>query len=244
MNQASFEIYTDNYINQAISFICQHEPKEGYFLGFSGGKDSIVCYHLCKMSGVKFQAYFSCTGIDPPEIYKFIRQHYPEVIWRYPKMSFWEGIKKKGVPFRVSRWCCDVLKKNPTRNIPLKHRILGIRKEESSRRAKRPMIDQYTKNEIIYKPIFEWLEWQIWEFIEKYNLAYPSLYDEGLSRIGCIVCPFINGKNINRHKDRWPKTYKVFEKVVTEWFDCKQVQGTKWERFKSAEEFLEFWYKG
>ena len=31
-------------------------PEEGYFLGFSGGKDSQAVYHLCKLAGVRFPA--------------------------------------------------------------------------------------------------------------------------------------------------------------------------------------------
>ena len=29
-----------------------------------------------------------------------------------------------------------------------------------------------------YHPIFAWPEWTVWEFIEKYQLPYPSLYIE------------------------------------------------------------------
>jgi len=61
---------------RAIEFIRQHEPPDGYFLGFSGGKDSVVLYDLTVKAGVKFQAYYSATGIDPPELVKFIRDNY------------------------------------------------------------------------------------------------------------------------------------------------------------------------
>lgn len=101
-------------VEDSIAFIREHEPPEGYFVGFSGGKDSICTLELTRMAGVKHEAYYSCTGIDPPEVVKFIKQHYPDVKWLYPKMSFWEGIRKKNPPLRVTRWCCDVLKKNPS----------------------------------------------------------------------------------------------------------------------------------
>jgi len=45
---------------ESIAFIQEHEPPEGYFLGFSGGKDSVVLYDLTVRAGVKFQAYYSC----------------------------------------------------------------------------------------------------------------------------------------------------------------------------------------
>lgn len=58
---------------EAIDFLREHEPPEGYFVGFSGGKDSIVTLELCRMAGVKHQAFYSCTGIDAPEVVRFIR---------------------------------------------------------------------------------------------------------------------------------------------------------------------------
>ena len=236
--QASIYGIQNQYVLESIDFIRENEPPEGYFVGFSGGKDSIVVMELCRMSGVKFQAYYSCTGIDPPEIYKFIRQHYPEVIWKYPKYSFWEGIRKKGVPFRLRRWCCDVLKKDPTKNVPLKHRIMGIRGEESSKRAGRGRINAYNK-QVLYHPILHWLEWQIWDFIEDHLLPYPSLYDEGFDRIGCIICPFLSKKQHEIHRKKWPKTYQIFENVVRKWW----ITRTK-PTFSTADGFLECWYKG
>jgi phosphoadenosine phosphosulfate reductase len=239
--QMSLHGLLEEYELEAIEFLQKHEPPEGYFLGFSGGKDSIVCYHLCQMAEVKFAAYFACTGIDPPEIYKFIRKHYPEVIWKYPKMSFWAGIKKKGPPYRRIRWCCDILKKNPTKNIPLPHRIMGIRAEESAKRSMRPRIDEYLKKEILYKPIFHWLEWQVWEFIEKYRLSYPGLYDEGFDRIGCIVCPFLSKRKKAIAKERWPKTHEIFEKVVSEWWGIKN-RNTEYSKYKTDRELIDNWY--
>lgn len=66
-------------VDEAIDFLREHEPSEGYFVGFSGGKDSIVTLELCRMAGVKHQAFYSCTGIDAPEVVRFIKLHYPSV---------------------------------------------------------------------------------------------------------------------------------------------------------------------
>lgn len=35
----------------------KYEPEEGYFLAFSGGKDSTVIHHLAVLAGVRFQAF-------------------------------------------------------------------------------------------------------------------------------------------------------------------------------------------
>lgn len=49
-------------------------------LGFSGGKDSQVCYDLCKRSGIEFCAFFN-HSFESSTTLRFIREHYPEVIW-------------------------------------------------------------------------------------------------------------------------------------------------------------------
>ena len=50
----------------AINRLKNFEPPDGYFVAFSGGKDSQCIYHLCEMAGVKFDAHYSVTSVDPP----------------------------------------------------------------------------------------------------------------------------------------------------------------------------------
>ena len=61
-------------MKQAIDRLQTFEPPEGYYLAFSGGKDSQTIYHLAQEAGVKFDAHYNVTGIDPPELVYFIRE--------------------------------------------------------------------------------------------------------------------------------------------------------------------------
>lgn len=227
----------------AIAFIRKYEPPEGYYLGFSGGKDSIVIKDLAIKSGVKFTAYYSATGIDPPELVKYIKRNHPDVIWLRPKHSFYKEILNKIPPTKWRRWCCDFLKKDPGKKIELKHRIMGVRAEESSRRANRPNPDYFKRyKQWTYKPIFHWREWQVWDYIERNNLPYCSLYDEGFDRIGCIICPFLcykNSKKLIIYKERWPKQYAAFERIMRQYFESNR---EKMKLSKTADEFIEHWY--
>lgn len=229
IRQASLPGYDlGDYIRESIDFLRKHEPPEGYFVGFSGGKDSITTLQLCKLAGVRHQAFYSCTRIDPPEVIRFIKREHPEVTWLFPETTMWRGIVEKMPPLITRRWCCDVLKESTGKNIPLKHRLMGLRAEESSKRAKRPRIDVVARKETLYKPIFSWPEWAVWEFIEALSLPYPSLYDEGFNRIGCIVCPYLLGANAAKvarraqAMNRWPGMWKTFEHAVKRWWMKKQ----------------------
>lgn len=50
-------------------------------LGFSGGKDSQVCYDLCKRAGIPFKAFFN-HAFESNITLRFIKENYPDVIWR------------------------------------------------------------------------------------------------------------------------------------------------------------------
>lgn len=56
----------ERHIKRSIDLIQKLGKDSIYNLGFSGGKDSIVLLDLTKKSGVKFEAFYSNTTIDPP----------------------------------------------------------------------------------------------------------------------------------------------------------------------------------
>lgn len=83
----------------------------GYFLGFSGGKDSVVIKRLADMAGVKYDAHYHITTVDPPELTRFIREQHPDVIFDKPRLSMRQLIIEKMIPpTRMQRYCCAELK--------------------------------------------------------------------------------------------------------------------------------------
>lgn len=125
-------------IERAIRRLQFFEPEDGYFVAFSGGKDSQCVYHLCQQAGVKFEAHYSVTSVDPPELIRFIREHYPDVKFDVPKdkdgrpITMWNLIPKNHMPpMRMNRYCCQVLKES---NGQGKVVVTGVRWAESARR--------------------------------------------------------------------------------------------------------------
>ena len=102
---------TVDKVADAINLLKAHEPPEGYYLCFSGGKDSVVIHELAKRAGVKFEAYHNVTTVEPPELMRFIRDNYPDVINEHPPMTMAQLIvKKKMPPTQIFRFCCSYLK--------------------------------------------------------------------------------------------------------------------------------------
>lgn len=122
----------------AVQRLKAFEPADGYYVAFSGGKDSQCVYHLCEMAGVKFDAHYSVTSVDPPELVRFIKENYPEVKFerQYDKngkpITMWSLIPdRKMPPTRIVRYCCEELKET---NGAGRVTVTGVRKYESARR--------------------------------------------------------------------------------------------------------------
>lgn len=101
----------------AIQRLKAFEPPDGYWLSFSGGKDSQCIYHLAKMAGVKFDAVYTITSCDPPELVRFIKENYPDVKFERnhdkngKPITMWNLIPEKRMPpTRIVRYCCEKLK--------------------------------------------------------------------------------------------------------------------------------------
>ena len=62
-------------LQKAEHIALKYNADNGFFLRFSGGKDSQALIHIAQLAGVKFKAHFSPTTIDPPEVIRFIRRN-------------------------------------------------------------------------------------------------------------------------------------------------------------------------
>lgn len=102
---------TIDKVQTSIARLRAFEPEEGYYLAFSGGKDSVVIKALADMAGVKYDAHYNATTVDPPELVRFIKQEHPDVSFERPEKTMRQLIiSKKAPPTRLQRYCCQKLK--------------------------------------------------------------------------------------------------------------------------------------
>ena len=229
--------YSVDLIRKSEKMALRLDPENGFWSTFSGGKDSQCLYHLVKMAGVKSKTHMNLTSVDPPEVIRFVRTQYPDVEMIKPKTSIYEMAKKKRlIPTRRFRWCCAEFKE--TSGVG-KVTLIGIRKEESARRAKRQEIsstikgkrnedtfDQWSEHEekmvacvggkdkILVSPIIHWTERDVWEFLNVNGIPHCELYDQGYTRIGCICCPMSSPRQKIKEIERWPHVKRNWKKTI------------------------------
>lgn len=89
---------------------------KGYYLAFSGGKDSQALYYVASMAKVKFEAHYALTTLDPPELVYFIRNNYKNIIIDRPEMTFAQlCIKKKGFTYNENTFLLRGIERNKRR---------------------------------------------------------------------------------------------------------------------------------
>lgn len=217
---------TESKVAEAIEFMREHEPPEGYGMGFSGGKDSIVLHWLAERAGVTFRPHYADTTVDPPELQRFMRKHYPHVKWvRRRKEHMWQRmINKRRIMLRHIRWCCAEYKEVGSSITKERHMLLGIRAEESARRKAYPRHHMRTGGFRVhlYYPALWFNAADVWEIIEGQGLPYPALYDEGFDRLGCVVCPFRSGNAHAPWEERFPRHYRQFKRCLCKLVDNSQ----------------------
>ena len=131
--------YTIQLLQKAEKIALSYDQEDGFYLAFSGGKDSQALLHMAQLAGVKFRAHMNLTSVDPPEVIRFVRTNYKEVELIKPNKSIFRiAVEKQILPTQRVRWCCAEYKEKAGAG---KVTLIGIRHKESSRRAKRNEVE-------------------------------------------------------------------------------------------------------
>ena len=151
-------------VEKSIKRLKNFVPDEGYYLAFSGGKDSVCCKALLDMAGIKYDATYRVTTVDPPELVRFIKEQHPDVKREVPRyaddyknqklagkpITMWNLIPEKLMPpTRLVRYCCEKLKESGGDG---RVTVTGVRWAESTNRKNNqgPVVIQgdFKENEI------------------------------------------------------------------------------------------------
>ena len=206
-------------LRKAEKLALMYDAEEGFFLAFSGGKDSQALYHVAELAGVAFKAHFSPTTVDPPQLMRFIRKSYPEVEWGKVDKSMYQVAREMGmVPTMKLRWCCAKFKESSGAG---KVTLTGVRHAESIKRAQRKSVE--VSGHKFAGDIDEFFDWSEEKIAKKVkNLNQDEFSRDKEQEVRCI-----NGKDsiiINpiiewTDADVWDFLNKVVEVPHCELYD-------------------------
>lgn len=191
-------------VRVAIERFRAFEPPDGYYLAYSGGKDSDCIKILAGLAGVKYDAVHNLTTVDAPETIQYVKAQ-PDVIIRpsYDRdgkhITMWNLIVRKGTPpLRISRYCCSELKETGGKG---RVTVTGVRWAESVRRK---------------------ASWDVVAFIGKpkatQKLAEELGADYTIAKQGAIVLNDDNDVN-RRMVEHCYRTRKTILNPIVEWTD-------------------------
>jgi len=206
--------------NEAMDFIENtykvYKHKVDFFtIAFSGGKDSQVILDLVTriITPNELITIFSDTTMEISDTYRSVEKTRETYKQKYPGLKFYiakpprsaiEFWREFGPPSRIHRWCCTVTKTAPfvklvndisKKKTNKQSKILvfeGVRAEESEKRSNYQRIAKGIKhlNVINSRPIFYWNLTEVILYCFLRNLPINSGYRYGLTRVGCVICPF------------------------------------------------------
>ena len=233
----SFDIMPLEEAEKQGKQIIYNTKNEMFIASFSGGKDSQVVLDLVSrvIPSNDFLVIYSDTGYEIPpslEIYEqtknMYKKQYPDLQFYISKnhqdvLYYWD---KMGSPSRMHRWCCGVMKTAPlyrllkeihgTGKQPNVLVFEGVRAEESNRRALYDRVGRGVKhnNVVNARPIFEWNATEIYLYLFIRQLPINEGYRNGLSRVGCSICPYSTPWSEFIVEKIYPKDINKFVKQI------------------------------
>ncbi len=197
-------------------------------VSYSGGKDSLATLLVVLKALGRVPLLFADTGLEFPETSENVetvatRYDLP-VVRASGEAAFWERFSREGPPAVDARWCCRVCKLTPVSETI--HRewgrcvsFIGQRKYESFRRmqSRRVWQNPHVRNQVSAAPIQHWTALHVWLYLFRENAPYNVLYENGLDRIGCFMCPSSDIAVIRMIQARYPVLWEYWGEALRVW---------------------------
>ncbi|MDD1667302.1 MAG: aminotransferase class V-fold PLP-dependent enzyme [Methanomicrobiales archaeon] len=210
-----------NLERNAVREIRQHmKDRPCANVSFSGGKDSMAAMALARKAGIA-SAFFIDTGIEFPETVRFVEEQGVGVIRKAG--DFWAAAEKAGPPAKDMRWCCKLLKLHPLR-LHLATTgpcvtVQGNRWYESWNRADLEATSQNPANplQLNISPIRNWRALEVFLYLWWRELPVNPLYDRGIERIGCYLCPAMLESEQELLRGMYPELAERWDGFLDRW---------------------------
>jgi len=87
------------------------------------------------------------------------------------------------------------------------------------------------------RPMLDFTTGEVWEYIRSNGLSYCRLYDEGFTRLGCVLCPF--SRDVERDMECFPEIVKLWRLACDRIVERRLSRGK--DEFRTGEELFNWW---
>jgi phosphoadenosine phosphosulfate reductase len=99
------------------------------------------------------------------------------------------------------------------------------------------------KSKHVLNPIIDLSDEDVWEYLNSRGIPHCCLYDEGFSRVGCILCPMAGPNGMRREAERWPKYYAAYLRAIDKMLIARKVSGLN-PIWPDAQTAMDWWISG
>ncbi|WMJ23478.1 phosphoadenosine phosphosulfate reductase family protein [Paludicola sp. MB14-C6] len=180
-------------------------------------------------------------------------------MYKGKRTSMWRLIEQKKMPpTRIGRYCCEILKEGAGAGRMI---TTGVRWAESNKRKSRGVLEAISRNKdnkiiltndnddkrqliekcemqakTVCNPIIEWMDSDVWNYIDSEKIDVNPLYYCGFNRVGCVGCPMA-GKTRYYEFRMFPKYQQNYIKAFERMLALKS-NVTTW---KTGEDVFRWW---
>ncbi len=218
------------------------------YIGFSGGKDSMVLLDLChRVLPLSVPVVYSDTDMELPDSYatwEAVQKRYAGRPFKLVKAaeSALGNWKSFGPPSQNLRWCCAVHKSTPAilylrelGRTPSARTLayVGVRSDESFRRSTYDDIGDGLKNQsqVNAMPILNWGAQELFLYAYSRKLIVNEAYLKGLPRVGCLLCPMSPERHVDLIRKIYPAEVSRFASAIRETVEREFVSEDDFDKF-------------
>ena len=96
------------------------------------------------------------------------------------------------------------------------------------------------KNDTVVSPIYEWSEYDIWNYLQTRNLPHNPMYDKGYKRVGCVGCPLGGRRNMIHEFADYPQYKENYIRAFDRMLKHRAETG-KEDKWKSGKDVFNWW---
>ena len=135
-------------------------------------------------------------------------------------LCLWKG----RFPSTRRRFCSEMLKHEPIREQIVEplltdgHTVIswqGVRADESRARMNLDIVDTPEDGLITYRPLINYTASDVFDLHRKHGIKWNPLYEQGMTRVGCMPCIHANKGELGEIARRWPEVVEWLKEM--EW---------------------------